>query len=503
MNAKNKLINVVMVAVMVIGLLSGCGAQSTNTPQSTNTGSSAEKPTELVVAVPSFMAVPKNWQAVQDEVSKITLEKLNATVKVNLINMGEYGQQFNLMMAGGQAIDILYVGTMPTNMFAAPAISGQFMPLNKLLDQYGQGIKKAIDPAYLKAGQINGNQYAIPLLENWATQNGFTMRQDMVDKYQIDLSKIKLPQDMDAVFQTIKAKEPNLTPLAANKIGTVLQQLRWYDQMGDSLGVLPNWDNNLKLVNVYETPEYAQMCELVSNWFKKGYIQADAVTSQQNSMDVVKAGQAFAMPGGAAPGWEATLERIMGIKMVAVPMNQPVVTTFDVSRDMYAIPHSSKNPDKAMQLLDLLYTDKDIVNLIDNGIEGKDYVKKSDHVIDYPPGVSPQDRYPGIGGQGIGNSFLSYVYSTGDPNIHQKSAEFTKQALKSKALGFQFDASAVKTEYTAIMNVVSQYVPGLENGSLDPAKTLPVFNAKLKAAGLDKIIAEKQKQLDQWAKTNQ
>jgi hypothetical protein len=40
----------------------------------------------------------------------------------------------------------------------------------------------------------------------------------------------------------------------------------------------------------------------------------------------------------------------------------------------------------------------------------------------------------------------------------------------------------------------------LESGALDPA-LIAEFNTKLKAAGLDKIITEKQKQIDAWAKT--
>ncbi|MDQ6420182.1 DUF3502 domain-containing protein [Paenibacillus sp. LHD-117] len=39
-------------------------------------------------------------------------------------------------------------------------------------------------------------------------------------------------------------------------------------------------------------------------------------------------------------------------------------------------------------------------------------------------------------------------------------------------------------------------------GTLDPEKNLPDFISKLKAAGIDKVIAEKQKQLDEWAKVN-
>ncbi|MEK3914320.1 DUF3502 domain-containing protein [Paenibacillus sp. FSL H7-0331] len=37
---------------------------------------------------------------------------------------------------------------------------------------------------------------------------------------------------------------------------------------------------------------------------------------------------------------------------------------------------------------------------------------------------------------------------------------------------------------------------------MDPAANLTELNTKLKAAGLEKVINEKQKQLDEWAKTS-
>ncbi|MNY51174.1 hypothetical protein D3C86_1867400 [compost metagenome] len=65
-----------------------------------------------------------------------------------------------------------------------------------------------------------------------------------------------------------------------------------------------------------------------------------------------------------------------------------------------------------------------------------------------------------------------------------------------------FDASPVKTEFAAVTNVITQYKLPLETGSVDTDKILPEFITKLKSAGIDKIIVEKQRQLDAWAKEN-
>jgi putative aldouronate transport system substrate-binding protein len=64
-----------------------------------------------------------------------------------------------------------------------------------------------------------------------------------------------------------------------------------------------------------------------------------------------------------------------------------------------------------------------------------------------------------------------------------------------------FDGAAVKTEFAALTNVNNQYKIALEDGMLDPDTTLPKYISALKDAGIEKYVAEKQKQLDAWAKT--
>ena len=51
---------------------------------------------------------------------------------------------------------------------------------------------------------------------------------------------------------------------------------------------------------------------------------------------------------------------------------------------------------------------------------------------------------------------------------------------------------------TACANVVAQYYTPLMYGEVDIESTLPKFQADLKNAGIDEIIAEKQAQLDAW-----
>lgn len=50
--------------------------------------------------------------------------------------------------------------------------------------------------------------------------------------------------------------------------------------------------------------------------------------------------------------------------------------------------------------------------------------------------------------------------------------------------------------------MVKQYCDPLEKGLVDPEQGLSECQAKLQEAGIDKIVTEIQRQVDEWAKAN-
>jgi putative aldouronate transport system substrate-binding protein len=104
----------------------------------------------------------------------------------------------------------------------------------------------------------------------------------------------------------------------------------------------------------------------------------------------------------------------------------------------------------------------------------------------------------------FGNTALQYSFkdSGHKADYFAQRVKQNDSAELSKAFGFSFDMSPVQSQYTAVSNVTSQYQRALECGSVDPAVELPNFIQKLKDAGVDEVIAEKQKQLNAWAAEN-
>jgi putative aldouronate transport system substrate-binding protein len=61
------------------------------------------------------------------------------------------------------------------------------------------------------------------------------------------------------------------------------------------------------------------------------------------------------------------------------------------------------------------------------------------------------------------------------------------------------DTTPIRSEVAQCTSVYQEYAKVLSTGSAEVEPTLEAFNAKLKAAGVDVIIAEVQRQIDAWA----
>ena len=65
-------------------------------------------------------------------------------------------------------------------------------------------------------------------------------------------------------------------------------------------------------------------------------------------------------------------------------------------------------------------------------------------------------------------------------------------------MGYTFDPSNVSTALTAVSAVIGQYAPALDCGTVDPEQVIPEFVESLESAGINEIIEENQRQLDEW-----
>ncbi|WP_433939079.1 ABC transporter substrate-binding protein [Paenibacillus lautus] len=468
-------------------LLSACGG---NKEESTgNGGGTAEKPVELIwytIGTPQ-----KDVDKVEAEINKYTAEKIGVTVDMKMIDFGDYNQKMQVMAASGEPMDILFTSSWAFD-YVQNARKGAFMELDELIESHGKGIKEAIDPAFLEGSKVDGHNYAIPANKELPAQEAWRFNKTLLDKYNLDISNVKSMESLEPLLKTIKENEPNVVPLAISKdFGPLLP----FDYIIEKMPMAVYLDDKeeLKVVNFLEMPETLDMLKLMNKYYKAGYISPEAATTT-STQDLMTSGNWFTDRAATQPFADNLWSQSYGYPVVSTPAGDANIFNWSVMGSMQAISANSKYPEKAMEFLNLLNTDVYLRNLVDSGIEGVHYKKLSENVMENLPESKNYDM-PTFA---LGNVMLTYLNPEDPENKWEEFKKFNESGQPAPLLGFNFDPTKVSTELAAVNNVKEEFWAPLMTGTVNPEEFLPKANEKLKAAGLDKIIAEAQSQIDAW-----
>lgn len=495
---RKRIVALAMAALMSVSVLSGCGAEKKTTG---NGGEESGEPVHLELYAMSFGGNNDSLEKVNEAVNEYIKPLINAEVKLNIINYGSYQQQVNLMMSGDEQVDLmLSTGALTSNL----AGQGALTELDDLLAKEGADIVDIMGEDVLASCKYGGSTYAVPTNRDLARSMCYYYRADINEELGLGLENAKTLDDIEKCFEIMHEKDPEMAGIAGNNTSSLLQVWDW-DQISNNYGVLLNLGEELKVENLYESDSYIDMVNRMHDWYQKGYIYKEITTSTVSNPDLFATGKMLGFFANGNPTSDNTQSQMLGGPIEHIELVEPYMSSTTVQTACWTIPHNSENPEKAMELLNLMFTDPTLVNLLSFGIEGENYVVKDEEkgIIGYPDGMTAETRtYDNSLGWTWGNMLIGYTWEGDDPDVHEQMVEFNNSAKRSKALGFTFDPTSVQNQITACSNVASKYTIGIESGSVDPDEMLPKFQQELKAAGIDEIIAEKQRQLDEWAEGN-
>lgn len=442
-------------------------------------------------------APQKDTNLVLKEVNKYLKEKINATLEIRLIDWQYYDREIDAIIASGEPYDICFTAAYKNN-YAQNAANGSFIELDLLLKEHGQGILKILNPLFLEGARIKGKIYAVPANKEIAHQNAVIFNKKYVEKYGFDLSKISSFYDIEPMLEVIKEREPGIMPYAIQSAYNNSPSLP-FDSIIENIPGALYYDNRTgyKVINQFDTPEYKKYFSTMRRWYLAGYIPKEAASLKQ-LVEFEKSGSWFASVLSNVPHSDITLKLRFGYDVDVVPLMTPVIENRDCQGSMLAISKTSKNPERAMMFLDLLNTDKYLYNLIVFGIEGKHRIMKSENVFELPEGINQHNSSYMLAPFTVGNMFICYIHSSYPSTYWDDYLKFNESAVKSPLFGFSFDPAPVKKEISALLSVSSEYWGPLVTGAVDPDDYLPKAISKYKSLGLDRVMAEEQRQLDAW-----
>ncbi len=507
---KKKLMAILLAVAMLAALLAGCSSSNNNTGNNsgnngTNDSEGTDEEYPVIRMAYSVVFPSPDEEAIEEELNKIMREKAHAEVDLVGVEFGNWATQLNLMLTGGgdNSLDLFnsFWYTSVSNLVS----NGQVMALDDLLASDGTGITDLFSDGledYLKCGQVNGTQYGIPCMYAYCTENIYYARTEDAQAANIDWSQVT---DLDSMSEAILAiKEANPDSYYIPGSTEPYWVPKSIDYLGDTnyLGVLTNPTESTTVENFYESDYFLTWMEYVKEWKEAGVFSPDPLSNSNATLMNLLMGVANGTPGYA---WDADVSMQAtiaqnNIELEGTNVTKALSTTSDATTYMWHISSFCQNPEAAMRVLEVLYTDPEAAQLVANGVEGLDYELNEDGQMVYPEGASSMAD---LGWAAASMAYWpnvtickTWYYEPTD--VYEQMMEKNKTCDKSLALGFTFDTTNVVNQITACNNVVAQYYTPLMYGEVDIDSTLEKFQQELKNAGIDDIIAEKQAQLDAW-----
>ena len=404
-----------------------------------------------------------------------------------------------LAFAAGEECDIVFTAPWINN-FIQNVANGNLAPLDDLLPQYAPGLWKSMPPTTWEAERVDGKIYGIPNQQIWVKPFGFGIRKDLADKYKLDVNAINKYAELEPFIEAVKKGEPDVTPL--NSARNWMFETAGFDPIvSQETPIAIRYDDKeMKVFNSAATPEFKESVELARKWYQAGYTSKDPIPDA-DWQAMWKAGQfAMTLAGVVKPGGDIESRQRFGQDVYQKSVTKPFLTTAGTTATTSAICRTSKNPERAMMVLELLNTDVEVYNLISKGIEGKhwEWADKENKVI--KPGPNNADYNPNTDWE-FGNQFNAYYIDPeqAEQKVWDATYKLNNDSPPSVALGFNFNPDPVKTELANISAVFKELEQPLLEGRVDPATALPEYLKRLDEAGLQKVIEETQKQLNEWA----
>ena len=351
-------------------------------------------------------------------------------------------------------IDILVVDDY--DKYTELANDGKLAPLNSYLDYDSKILKTSIHPTFMSAAQVGTSIYGVPT--NIGVDAGeytyLIFNEDLLKKYGYEIKDLTTYSGtfFANYMAEIKAGEPGIWPVSG-PLG--ISGAEFYD---DAFIVVPAGlqyiANDCKptfMYNLYNTNQVA-----VENYRKLGYYPAPGTAGANAKYAVEIETSPELLTADEDKRWTDET----GTTYVRYLFDIPRVSVEEAFSSVMCVSGTSPVPERAMEIITLFQTNKELANLLQYGIEGVNYqIDTRDDSL-----IVMDDTYK-MNNLITGNTFIKY------PENNDK--EYLANCIKSNLgtapsafLGFNLDLSgAEESQYETVKNILVSGNKAVENGA--------------------------------------
>lgn len=443
-----------------------------------------------------------------DKINEMLTEKLNCELKPVMVSWGDYRKKLPMVWASGEAYDLTFAANW--SGYYTEGAKGAFMDITDLLPEYAPTIYASMEESgVIDTLKIDDKLYMVPTNLPDYTTFIYNYREDLRKKY--NCPEIVDDETLEIYLQAIKDNEPGMQPFGANgtdamAFQTFLNEQDWSRPLDNSVGFFVyDLKDPTKVFNVVDTPEYEEFVKKMRSYYEKGYVSQSIMANTDQPKDMFTAGKAGTYLSNFSnsnavyldaknnhPDWE--------IGYYSSDLASGNVESTAPANNGMAIGAYSKNPERALMFLELMYTDRELYNLMMYGIEGVTYEWDEATGTKWAPeGVDPAELALKNMGMGLTNVEFELTSKDDSPVLTEmKNNEYAACALVPELSGFNMNQDPIAAELAALKAVQDEYKIVLDKGAVDAEEGLATLREKMKEAGADKVMEEINAQIAEY-----
>ena len=478
-----KLVSVCIAMVLMVSLLVGCGNKEANSPEAQKT-------------IKWYMVAQDSADRKEVEAAaNARLAELGSDLKLEFIYVGagNYDQKMQLVNAGREEYDLCFTSNWRNNVYQNVS-NGALADITELVPKFAPKLYASMEQKIWDAVKIDGKIYSVPNWQIQAKSLGCFMPASKLEKVGLQASEIQTMEDVTEYLKRLSEVETEKSVINAH--WDVVNM--YYGLVPVSSLMLPGMirykaDGKITVINQYESPEFREYVSTVRSWVENGYITDDYLKADDYAAKGVERKPIHF--GTFAPGIEKDISSEYEWK--GAQLGDAVLNTDGITAAMVGVSATSASPENAVKMLELVNTDKKLMNIICYGLEGKHYEKIGENTIK----LTDANTYNRPSAFTVGSSENLYIQEGKPEDMWEQTRAFNESATESPILGFTVNTEPVSVELANCQTVINEQIEMLTLGLVPVDEGIEKLVKGLKEAGSDRIIEEYQRQLDEWLKS--
>ena len=516
-----KLVSLGLGLTMSVGLLAGCSS-SEETAGNAGASGSAKQEAQSEAGGKTFNGVDisehvdlkmyllgdrtPDFDEVYGEINKILEEKLNCSLSVEFLSWGEHDTKYSMLFAAQEDFDLIFTASSWGHYEQTVSLGGFYEMTPEFIQTYAPDIWEVVPEMAWEQAKIEDKIYMVPNYQNEFGQDVTAVRGDLMEKYGFE--DISSWDELKNFYMTIAEKEDGMYASNGGPTYQYWQALGLTTTGGTPKSgelILYNTQdpNDLSFTYVLDWDGFADYCKQAKEMLDAGCWSVDVLNSTDERQTGLLTGKTATMTWNVGscvtyakqanaehPDWNVT---------ICDPVSDQDKKVNSYINNGVAINLSSKNPERAMMVLNEFYTNPEVYDLAMLGIEGKHWEAVGDDqykVIDESNfGVSNNCNW---GWNNMTITRTEFIEEkTALDEKHDAIMETWNANVKTEHPydSFNFNTEPVASQMASVDAVISTYYDPLANGVVEDVDVaIEEFKTMLDKAGMRDIIAELEKQ---------